>query len=143
MFALVKVLYEHLQTSRILHCNRSFRHPLRLLDFRTRYLDYQMSKPLVRLTFRIRNTLDPEKLDNLFVLDIPTAGTAEVLLSRDEMGVPFIEESHVSQTEDWLTSINDARETLAQLLDSSARLEIATRRAQSALFILARTIENT
>lgn len=99
-----------------------------------------MSKPLVRVIFKLRSVLDPNETQKTFVLDIPTAGECEVILDRDEMGVPFIAESQCNPNDDWMQAVEHARDATAELQDKAVRLEIATRRLQSELFNLAKLV---
>ena len=95
-----------------------------------------MTKPLVRIVFKLQSTLDAEEAKQIFVLEVPVAGEVEVTLDRDEMGVPFIAESIVTPGQDFKDTTDETTVALTQVLDASVRLEIAVRRAQSALFIM-------
>lgn len=102
-----------------------------------------MSKPLVRLTIKVREVLDPDKLKTIGVLDINASGESLLILDRDDMGQPFIETSETTANSDWEEVCNELAAAVKSLQSRTLATEIAGRNVHSALYNLRRILEDS
>jgi len=93
-------------------------------------------KPLTTITILSRDPMDPETLTKVSVVTFESLGSGQIILTRDEMGVPMVESVTMKEDGVFAGLLKDTVQSLSELHTKLGELQMVASQATADMFTI-------